>query len=388
MKKKIISLLMAVMMLTSMSVTASAAGGADSISISNTGKATGNFESAITLNKYSPTSGFVSQNNLLNLFVLGSGDKITVTNNCDSSDGAYIYIYAEQYVKSSTDKIVSVTDDETFDDVDVNFKDKYYNGGNYKVLRKTNGVWGWTDSSYVLSSALSMSGDVLYSGESATFTLPTSTDPSICKVYAEIYYPITGTAYYKYNILTTDSSVGGTSVEIGATWENPFTDVKPTDYFYDPVGWAVTKGITVGTSNTTFSPHATCTHAQILTFLWRANGSPEPTVACPYSNVKTTDYFYKAVAWAYQNGMVSGSTFNPHDPCTRSQTMVYLWKLAGKPTASACGFVDVPSTADYYDAVNWGVYKGITSGTSATTFTPDSTCTRAQIVTFLWRAFA
>lgn len=162
-----------------------------------------------------------------------------------------------------------------------------------------------------------------------------------------------------------------------------FTDVTTNAYYADAVAWAVEKGITAGTSDTTFSPNSTCTTAQILTFLWRSQGQPEPTIKNPFSDIKENDYFYKAALWASEKGLVSGSTFRGNAPCTRSATVTYLWKLAGSPSAPAASFTDVSSMA-----VSWAVSKNITSGTSATTFSPEATCTRGQIATFLFRAYA
>ena len=171
----------------------------------------------------------------------------------------------------------------------------------------------------------------------------------------------------------TDPTVGG------------FTDVKTGDYFAEPVLWAVEKGITAGTSETTFSPNENCSVAQILSFLWRANGSPKPTTANPFSDVKSGDYYADAAAWAYEKGMVSGTAFGGNTPCTRSMAVTYMWKAAGSPSAKAASFADVSAGADYAQAVAWAVEQKITSGTSATTFSPDSVCTRGQIVSFLYR---
>ena len=168
-----------------------------------------------------------------------------------------------------------------------------------------------------------------------------------------------------------------------------FSDVAANAYYANAVKWAVEKGITAGTSPTTFSPNDTCTTAQILTFLWRANGSPEPTIQNPFTDVKESDYFCKAAAWAYEKGMVDGSSFDGNKPCTRSATVTYLWILSGKPfAATKVDFSDIPANADYAEAVVWAVEDGITAGTSATTFGPDATCTRGQIATFLYRDLA
>lgn len=171
---------------------------------------------------------------------------------------------------------------------------------------------------------------------------------------------------------------------VGAVKPIAFDDVKPTDWFAESVAWALQKGITVGTSETTFSPNATCTRAQIITFLWRAVGYPKTGAANPFSDVKPTDYYYESAIWAYQMGMVTGATFDGNTPCTRASTVTYLWKNAGSPKTKASSvFTDVPAGAEYAQAVAWALTNKITNGTSETTFSPDNTCTRGQIVTFL-----
>ncbi|KXL53151.1 endoglucanase precursor [Anaerotignum neopropionicum] len=172
--------------------------------------------------------------------------------------------------------------------------------------------------------------------------------------------------------------------------KNPFTDVKDSDYFYDAVQWAVENEITSGTTNTTFGPSMICTRGQMVAFLWRAMGSPEPTTAnCPFTDVSKDAYYYKAVLWAVEKGITAGTTattFSPNATVTRGQTVTFLWRGAGKPAASGANpYTDV-SKGDYnYEAVLWAAEKGITQGTSAATFSPDAPCTRAQIVTFLFR---
>lgn len=161
-----------------------------------------------------------------------------------------------------------------------------------------------------------------------------------------------------------------------------FSDVASNAYYYDAVQWAVEKNITSGTSATTFSPNAQCSRAQILTFLWRAAGSPEPESSSAFTDVKADAYYAKAAAWASENGMVTDSTFSPDSPCTREMAVEFMWKYAGSPDAAQANFTDISSAA-----VNWAVEAGVTSGTSATTFSPDDICTRGQIVTFLYRAF-
>lgn len=162
-----------------------------------------------------------------------------------------------------------------------------------------------------------------------------------------------------------------------------FTDVKPGDYFAEAVAWAVENDITKGTSDTTFSPNDTCTRAQIITFLHRATGSLEPIGMYTVSDISPNDYFYEAVLWAKEWNMFKDNAFHPNDPCTRLMAVEFMWKFAECPTGAAqAGFTDVTS-----DAVDWAVENGVTKGTSDTTFSPDQTCTRGQIVTFLYRAF-
>ena len=176
----------------------------------------------------------------------------------------------------------------------------------------------------------------------------------------------------------------------------PFSDVQRGDWFCDAVLWAVNAEpqITNGTSATTFSPGSTCTRGQVVTFLWRAKGCPEPTSTVnPFTDVKESDYFYKAVLWAKETGVTSGTsatTFSPGNGCTRAQVVTFLWRSEGKPQPASTSnpFNDVPAGQYYTDAVLWAVENGITNGTSATAFSPDKTCTRGQIVTFLYRDLA
>ena len=175
--------------------------------------------------------------------------------------------------------------------------------------------------------------------------------------------------------------------------KNPFTDVAKNQYYYEPVLWAVnhTPQITAGTSATTFAPAATCTRGQVVTFLWRAAGCPEPkSTKNPFTDVKSSDYFFKAVLWAAEKGITAGTsatTFAPGAPCTRAHVVTFLWRANEKPSASGKNpFSDVKTGQYYTDAVLWAVSRNITAGTSATTFSPSNPCTRGQIVTFLWRA--
>ena len=172
--------------------------------------------------------------------------------------------------------------------------------------------------------------------------------------------------------------------------KNPFTDVPAGSYYEDAVIWAVDKGITTGTSATTFNPNGICTRAQAVTFLWRAAGSPKPeTRTMPFADVPVGSYYYDAVLWAVENGITKGTsdtTFSPNMTCSRAQIVAFLWRSEKSPAAGTANpFADVKSTAYYADAVLWAVENDITKGTTNTTFSPDADCTRAQIVTFLWR---
>lgn len=169
-----------------------------------------------------------------------------------------------------------------------------------------------------------------------------------------------------------------------------FTDVPADAYYAAAVAWAVEKGITTGTTATTFSPNASCTRAQTVTFLWRAAGSPAPkSETNPFTDVNSGAYYYQAVLWAVERGITTGTTattFSPDATVTRAQTVTFMYRAAGSPEGgSSSPFTDVVSDAYYAGAVQWAVGKGITSGTTATTFSPGSNCTRAQIVTFLYR---
>ena len=165
----------------------------------------------------------------------------------------------------------------------------------------------------------------------------------------------------------------------------------PNDaYFYEAVKWAVKNGITTGVGNDLFAPEQPCTRAQIVTFLWRAAGSPEPKTASSFTDVPASAYYAKAVAWAVENGITNGmteTTFAPDATCTRGQSVTFLHRALKGTASSSANFTDVKSDAFYADAINWAVANNVTNGTSNTTFSPNADCTRAEIVTFLYRAY-
>ena len=185
-------------------------------------------------------------------------------------------------------------------------------------------------------------------------------------------------------------------VEVKATFMednsvlNFFYDVPNGAYFYEAVKWAVDKGVTNGLSDTMFGPYESCTRAQIVTFLWRAAGSPEPKAMSSFTDVPASAYYAKAVAWAVENGITNGmteTTFAPNATCTRGQSVTFLYRALKGTASGSTNFTDVKSDAFYTDAINWAVANNVTNGTSATTFGPNADCTRAEIVTFLYRAY-
>ena len=193
----------------------------------------------------------------------------------------------------------------------------------------------------------------------------------------------------KYSFVMPDGKVS-VEAEFVKTAATSFADVPANAYFADAVKWAVDKGITNGLSDTTFGPYESCTRAQIVTFLWRAAGSPEPKTMSSFTDVPANAYYAKAVAWAVENGITNGmteTTFAPNATCTRGQSVTFLHRALKGTASGSANFTDVKSDAFYADAINWAVANNVTNGTSNTTFSPNADCTRAEIVTFLYRAY-
>ena len=194
---------------------------------------------------------------------------------------------------------------------------------------------------------------------------------------------------YTFKMPASKVTISATFAEETVEPTSPFSDVATSAYYYDAVLWAVENDITNGTTATTFSPNADVSRAQMVTFLWRAAGSPKATGVNPFTDVKSSDYYYDAVLWAVANGVTNGTTettFSPAKAVSRAQSVTFQWRAAGSPAASANSFADVSADAYYADAVAWAVANEITNGMSATSFGPDVTVTRAQAVTFLYRA--
>lgn len=251
----------------------------------------------------------------------------------------------------------------------------YYNGYNYGGSIKT------TDKFYYSATASQNAiSDVAFLAS------------RYAKTGETVYIPFTIYARYGTTGTGTRQLTGTVAIKIGQTMN--FIDVKTTDYFYNSVKWAVGKNITNGTSSTTFSPYKSCTRAEIVTFLWRAAGSPEPTTTRnPFRDVNAVTHssYYKAILWASQKGITSGTSttaFSPDQVCTRAQIVTFLYRYAGKPSGYYSNpFKDVGATseASYYNAILWASGKGITTGSSPTTFSPYASCNRAEAVTFLYR---
>ena len=184
-------------------------------------------------------------------------------------------------------------------------------------------------------------------------------------------------------------------VDIDATFKklvetSPFADVSTDAYYYEAVKWAAENNITGGIGNGLFGPDLTCTRGQIVTFLWRAAGSPEPTALSTFTDVAADAYYAKAVAWAVENGVTTGTgdgKFSPDAPCTRGQAVTFLWRALGQLTGDTASFSDVPADSYFAQAVAWAAANGVTTGVGNNLFAPGGDCTRAQIVTFLWRAY-
>lgn len=232
-------------------------------------------------------------------------------------------------------------------------------------------------------------------GEAVTLTVMPDADYAVDTVtvtdYSGAEVEVVRSANGTYTFVMPNSQVT-VSVTFVMTEEEPlvFTDVDVDDYFYDAVYWAVKNNITVGASATTFDPEGNCTRAQMVTFLWRAAGCPEPTTtANPFTDVSADGYYYEAVLWAVENDIAVGTsdtTFEPGGLCTRAQMVTFLWRAADEPDAGTSNpFEDVDAGGYYYEAVLWAVENGITVGVSSTAFEPAGTCTRAQAVTFLYR---
>ena len=264
--------------------------------------------------------------------------------------------------------------------------------GEIELYRKSSsGGGGWYYSYYTIKAtagaggSISPSGNVsVREGRDQTFTITPD------KGYAVANVKIDGRSIGAVKSYTFENVKRAHTIEVSFTRANEFIDVPTSSYFYEAVMWAVESGVTTGVSANRFDPNGVCTRAQAVAFLWRAVGSPEPeTRAMPFADVPAGSYYYDAVLWAVENGITEGTsdtTFSPDATCSRAQIVTFLWRSEKSPASGTVApFADVNSTAYYAGAVLWALREDITKGTTSITFSPDADCTRAQIVTFLWR---
>ena len=303
------------------------------------------------------------------------------------------YRFDGWYLDNGT-KVTSVSEIPA-GDVTLTAKWTYTGGG---------GGGGGGSTSYTITVEDPKNGDITVSPKSASSgtTVTITVDPDngyeldelavLDKNGKEVELTKKSDTKYTFKMPSGKVTIEATFAEI-EEYENPFVDVAEGAYYYDAVLWAAENGITGGTSATTFSPAVTCTRAQTVTFLWRAAGSPEPeTTVCPFEDVTADKYYYDAVLWAVENGITVGTsatTFSPNATVTRAQNVTFLWRWAESPAVEAANpFADVASDMYYHDAVLWAAEEGITAGITATTFSPNDPCLRSQIVTFLYRYLA
>ena len=269
--------------------------------------------------------------------------------------------------------------------------------GEVELYHKSSSGGGWYDSYYTIKATAGAGGSIsptgsvsVREGRDQTFTITPD------KSYAVSNVKIDGKSIGAVKSYTFENVSRTHTIEVifmkanGNPQTGVFVDVATGSYYEDAVDWAVENGITQGTDDTHFAPDGICTRAQAVAFLWRAAGSPKPeTRTMPFTDVPAGSYYYDAVLWAVENGIAKGTsdtTFSPNMTCTRAQIVAFLWRSEKSPAAGTANpFADVKSTAYYADAVLWAVKEDITKGTTNTTFSPDADCTRSQIVTFLWR---
>lgn len=198
-----------------------------------------------------------------------------------------------------------------------------------------------------------------------------------------------GDGKYTFTMPNSKVTMDASFVPESSVSQTVFVDVAPGAFYADAVAWAVEKGITNGTGVNTFSPNNPCTRGEIVTFLWRANGSPKVNGNNIFADVDSGAFFYDAVLWAVSNGITNGTganTFSPYATCTRGEAVTFLHRSKGTPIANGNAFIDVRDDAFYANAVSWAVSSGVTNGTGTNTFGPGNICTRGEIVTFLYRA--
>ena len=281
------------------------------------------------------------------------------------------------------------------------FVPKANSDGTYGVTRHSSGSSSYDPTYSVSTPSKTENGSVTVSPKSAskgdTVTVTVKPDSGYVletltvtdKNGNELTLKDKGDGKYTFTMPAGKVEVKATFMEDNSML-NFFYDVPNGAYFYEAVKWAVENGITTGVGNDLFAPEQPCTRAQIVTFLWRAAGSPEPKAMSSFTDVPANAYYAKAVAWAVENGITNGMTatmFAPDATCTRGQSVTFLYRALKGTASGSTNFTDVKSDAFYADAINWAVANNVTNGTSNTTFSPNADCTRAEIVTFLYRAY-
>ena len=279
--------------------------------------------------------------------------------------------------------------------------------GNYTVLtgsielyhKSSSGGSGWYYTYYTIKATAGTNGSISPSGWTSvrdgrdqTFTITPDKGYAVAKVLVD-GKSVGAVKSYTFKNVTEDHTIEAIFMKSnGNPQTGVFVDVAEGGYYEEAIDWAVEKGITNGVSSNMFAPNDPCTRAQIVTFLWRAAGSPAPKSMSSFTDVPADAFYAKAVAWAVENGITSGtgeSKFSPNSTCTRAQAVTFLYRASGSPAVSGkAEFSDVSTTAFYADAVAWAAKKGITTGIGGGLFGSDNDCTRGQIVTFLWRAMA
>ncbi|MBD5162718.1 MAG: S-layer homology domain-containing protein [Oscillibacter sp.] len=407
MQKRLLSLMLALVMCLGLAAPAAAMSAEEGVSVIQVDVEITEVEQKYSIYTESCTAGYTSGIDQTVYNSMKPGTPITVSNvGADPDIIVYVYYYRYDFITTPTE----VYDPETSyviqnvyygNDYSYALTDRnnhpYYMSFPDQYTESINGLY-WMGTDIVDAYTAKTDFKILHSGESVTFTLPDTGGKNVMyQLYANAYYPslddgMQNCYFYKwYNIKLEDTapSASGETPTTAASGAAAFTDVAADAYYAAPVTWALENGITTGATPTTFSPGQNCTNAQILTFLWRAYGEPEPVIANPFTN-SIQEAYAKAAVWAYEKGMVSGTAFDADRPCTRAMAVTYMWQAAGSPAAPAASFTDVPAGSSYAPAVAWAVEEGITRGTNpeGTMFSPDEICNRGQIVTFLHRNLA
>ena len=271
--------------------------------------------------------------------------------------------------------------------------------GSIELYHKSSSSGGWYYTYYTIKATAGTNGSISPSGWTSvrdgwdqTFTITPDKGYAVAKVLVD-GKSVGAVKSYTFKNVTKDHTIEAIFMKSnGNPQTGVFVDVAEGSYYEEAIDWAVEKGVTNGVSSNMFAPNDPCTRAQIVTFLWRAAGSPAPKSMSSFTDVPADAFYAKAVAWAVENGITSGTgegKFSPNSTCTRAQAVTFLYRASGSPAVSGSAeFSDVATNAYYADAVAWAAKKGITTGIGGGLFGSDNDCTRGQIVTFLWRAMA